>query len=199
MSRGRPRSFDRDIALHAMMQVFWARGYEGAQLADLTGAAGIAPPSFYAAFGSKEAAFLEAVNLYIETVGAAPMDALNNSVSLRDGLRSMLMASVDVALSRRPGGCLLIIGVVNCLPENEAARNCLKEARRSTRGLIEKRLKRAHAENELPREADVSQIAAFIHGVMQMISFQARDGASRAELEALVEPAIKAFDCTGGR
>lgn len=194
MSRGRPRSFDRDIALHAMMQVFWARGYEGAQLVDLTKAAGIAPPSFYAAFGSKELAFLEAVKLYIDTVGAAPMEALENSATLREGVRAMLLASVDVALSQRPRGCLLIVGVVNCLPENEAARNCLKEARQLTRGLIEKRLKRAHAENELPREADVSQIAAFIHGAMQMISFQARDGASRAELEALIEPVIKAFD-----
>lgn len=194
MSRGRPRSFDRNIALHAMMEVFWARGYEGAQLVDLTAAAGIAPPSFYAAFGSKEAAFVEAVKLYIETVGAVPMDAFNNSVSLRDGLRAMLMASVDVALSQRPGGCLLILGVVNCLPENEAARSCLKEARQVTRGLIEKRLKRAHAQNELSKEADVSQIAAFIHGAMQMISFQARDGASRAELEALVEPVIRALD-----
>lgn len=194
MSRGRPRSFDRDIALHAMMQVFWARGYEGAQLVDLTKAAGIAPPSFYAAFGSKEAAFLAAVKLYIQTVGAAPMDALDNSATLREGVRAMLRASVDVALSQRPGGCLLVLGVVNCLPENEAIRTCLKEARQVTRGLIEKRLNRAQAENELPIDADASWMAAFIHGVMQMISFQARDGASRTELEALVEPAIRALD-----
>lgn len=122
------------------------------------------------------------------------MDALSNSVSLREGVRAMLRASVDVALSQRPGGCLLILGVVNCLPENEAARNCLKQARQVTRGLIEKRLQRAQAENELPKEANVSQSAGFIHGAMQMISFQARDGASRAELEAMVEPVIKALD-----
>lgn len=55
--RGRPRSFDRDQALERVMQVFWAKGYEGAQLTDLVAAIGITPPSFYAAFGSKEAAF----------------------------------------------------------------------------------------------------------------------------------------------
>ncbi len=194
MLRGRPRSFDRDIALHAMMQVFWARGYEGAQLIDLTRAAGIAPPSFYAAFGSKEAAFLEAVELYIQTVGAGPMDALEAAPTLREGLRAMLLASVDVALSQSPGGCLLILGVVNCLPENETARNCLKEARRVTRLLIEKRLERARVEHELPKDAEIFSISSFFHGAMQMISFQARDGASRTELEALVEPAIKAVD-----
>ena len=70
-ARGRPRGFDRDLALERLMQVFWAKGYEGAQLNDLTAAIGVKPPSFYAAFGSKEAAFREAIDLYIATIGAA--------------------------------------------------------------------------------------------------------------------------------
>lgn len=191
--RGRPRSFDRDAALQAMMEVFWARGYEGAQLVDLTAAAGIAPPSFYAAFASKEAAFREAVDHYIATVGARPMQALNDAESLREGLERMLRASIDVALSTRPGGCLLILGVVNCLPENEPARAHLKAARRKTRELIHARLERARATGELPPDRDPRQCAAFIHGVMQAISFQARDGATRAELEALIAPVLDAL------
>lgn len=188
--RGRPRGFDRNAALHAMMEVFWARGYEGAQLIDLTAAAGIAPPSFYAAFGSKEAAFCEAVDHYIATVGARPMQELDDTTTLREGLERMLRASVDVALSTCPGGCLLILGVVNCLPENEHARAHLKTARIKTRELIHARLKRARMAGELPLDCDILQRAAFIHGVMQMISFQARDGATRDELEALITPTL---------
>jgi AcrR family transcriptional regulator len=191
--RGRPRRFDRDVALRAMMDVFWSRGYEGAQLVDLTAAAGIAPPSFYAAFGSKEAAFFEAVDHYIATIGAKPRQALDSGATLRDGVENMLRASIDVALFARPGGCLLILGVVNCLSENEQARAHLKAARGKTRELIRARLERARTAGELPSGFDTVQCAAFLHGITQMISFHARDGANRAELEALIAPALLAL------
>ncbi|CAH1673917.1 TetR/AcrR family transcriptional regulator [Chelatococcus asaccharovorans] len=188
--RGRPRSFDRDLALEKVMEVFWAKGYEGAQLTDLTAAIGVTPPSFYAAFGTKEAAFREAVDLYVATVGSAPMRALEMAGTIRDGVRAMLAGSIDVALSTKPGGCLLILGVVNCLPENLPAREHLSQARRKTVALIAARLERGTREGELPTGTNVAQLAAFYHGVLQAISFQARDGASRAELEALIEPAL---------
>lgn len=193
-ARGRPRGFDRDLALERLMQVFWAKGYEGAQLNDLTAAIGVKPPSFYAAFGSKEAAFREAIDLYIATIGAAPMRALEAAATVRAGLRAMLEGSVAVALSAKPGGCLLILGVVNCLPVNEAARAHLLNARRKTVALVADRLRRGVADGELPAGTDIARLAAFFHGIMQAISFQARDGATRAELLALIDPALRALD-----
>jgi len=193
-ARGRPRGFDRDQALERLMQVFWARGYEGAQLNDLTAAIGVKPPSFYAAFGSKEDAFREAIDLYIATIGSAPMRALEEAATVRDGLRAMLEGSVAVALSAKPGGCLLILGVVNCLPANEAVRAHLLNARRKTVELVAARLRRGVVDGELPVDTDIPRLAAFFHGIMQAISFQARDGATRADLYALIEPALRAID-----
>lgn len=188
--RGRPRSFDRDHALERVMELFWVKGYEGAQLTELTTAIGVTPPSFYAAFGSKEAAFREAVDLYVATVGSAPMRALEDATTVRDGVQSMLEGSIDVALSTKPGGCLLILGVVNCLPENLSAREHLLRARRKTIELIGARLERGLREGDLPTDTNVAQLAAFYHGILQAISFQARDGATRAELEALIGPSL---------
>jgi AcrR family transcriptional regulator len=188
--RGRPRSFDRDHALERVMEVFWAKGYEGAQLNDLIAAIGVTPPSFYAAFGSKEAAFCEAVDLYMNTVGARSRAALDNAATAKEALRDMLRVSVDVSLSAKPGGCLLILGVVNCLPGNETARDHLLAARRKTVKVIVSRLKRGIREGDLPPDTNIHDLANFFHGVVQAISFQARDGATRRQLEALIEPAL---------
>lgn len=193
-SRGRPRNFDRQSALQAMMDVFWMRGYEGAQLTDLTAAAGINPPSFYAAFGSKEAAFCEAVDHYVATVGNATRMALEQPATLRESLRKMLISSIDVALSQHPGGCMLILGVVNCLPASEDAREYLRQARQNAFDIMKARIERARTEGELSRQADVEQLATFFWAIVQSISFQARDGASRQTLESLIEPALRIID-----
>jgi AcrR family transcriptional regulator len=54
---GRPHAFDPGAALERAMHVFWAKGYEGASLSDLTRAMRINRPSLYAAFGNKEELF----------------------------------------------------------------------------------------------------------------------------------------------
>src|SRR5580700_8501585 len=63
--RGRPRAFDPDVALERAMHVFWAKGYEGAALSDLTRAMRINRPSLYAAFGNKEQLFRKVLDRYM--------------------------------------------------------------------------------------------------------------------------------------
>lgn len=197
--RGRPRTFDRGEALVRAMEVFWVKGYEGAQLVDLTAAMGINPPSFYAAFESKMQIFREAVSLYVETVGATSVNALNHAQTARAGLQAMLNCNIDVALSNRAGGCLMVLGVVNNLPDNIEAYAYLKAERKKLRSLICKRIKRGITEGDLPVDTKANALAAYVLGVTQAISFQARDGASKAELKQLVTAAMAAVPGPSGQ
>ncbi|MGO4430809.1 TetR/AcrR family transcriptional regulator, partial [Streptomyces sp. MCAF7] len=64
MAKGRPREFDIDDALSAAVAVFWAKGYEGTTMADLSAATGLKAGSIYAAFGSKADLFKRVLDHY---------------------------------------------------------------------------------------------------------------------------------------
>lgn len=192
--RGRPRSFDRDVALQRAMEVFWAKGYEGAQLVDLTAAMGLNPPSFYAAFGSKQALFREAVALYLATAGSGTMRALETAADTRRAIEAMLLASAEIALTPSSGGCMLVLGLVNALPENEEIRQYLAGLRRETVERIRERLERGVREGDLPPGTNTSGLAIFYAATIQGLSMQARDGAGREDLLNVVAAAMSALD-----
>lgn len=200
MARGRPRSFDRDAALQQAMQVFWAKGYEATQLADLTAAIGINPPSFYAAFGSKEALYREAVDLYLATVGARSMQTLSETEHIREAIKAMLLASLEVSLaSPSAGGCMVSLGLVNCQEQNASLHEHMREIRFATQRLIGQRLERAVAEGELAADTDIERLAVYFGAIIQGISLQAQDGAPRRALLGIVETAMAVLPTPGVR
>src|SRR5882757_6945436 len=93
--RGRPLSFDREVALEQAMHVFWERGYEAASISDLTAAMSITPPSLYAAFGDKEKLFLEAIERYALGPGAAGPRALKEESTARGATERWLLEAAD--------------------------------------------------------------------------------------------------------
>src|SRR5437763_11691981 len=119
MTVGRPRAFDVDAALAQALRVFWAKGYEGASLADLTEAMGINRPSLYAAFGNKEELFRRALDLYAHGPASAYRRALEEPTARRVVAR-MLCATVEMTTDpANPPGCLFVQGALACGEQSE--------------------------------------------------------------------------------
>lgn len=195
VTRGRPRSFDRDAALRAAMEVFWRRGYEGAAVSDLTQAMGINAPSLYAAFGCKEALFHEAVQLYQESEGAVPRQAMDAARDARAMVDAMLRSNIrSYTEPGKPPGCMVVLAAMLGTPENEKVCGFLTEMRNLSVADLKKRLDRHKARGTLPRTADTAAIARFYSTVLQGLSIQARDGASRRVLERIADAAMAAWD-----
>jgi AcrR family transcriptional regulator len=193
---GRPRSFDRQTALRQAMDVFWAVGYEAATLTDLQKAmGGITPPSFYAAFGSKEALFREAVELYSSTLGAPMLKALADGRTARASIEALLWAAVRAF--RKPGkprGCMLVLAAMNSAPGNRGIAEFLRKLRARRKKSIEQRLRRAIRDGELPATLDAAALASFFATVIDGLAIQARDDAPRKALEFAVQRAMDAWD-----
>ena len=188
--RGRPREFCVDHALAQALRVFWEKGYEGTSLSDLTEAMGITRPSLYAAFGNKEALFRKALDLYEREKLAYIQQALGQPTA-RKLAEAMLRGTVDnVTSEEQPHGCLGVITSVACGPESQSVREeVVKRGEFGKRALIE-RFQRAKEEGDLPAHVDPEGLLRVLIAMLQGISVQANQGATRSELERLVESGL---------
>lgn len=196
-SAGRPRAFDRARALDIAMDVFWRNGYEGASTAQLTQAMGIAPPSLYAAFGSKEALYREAIGLYQRRHGAYFGAALTASTSAREAMRAVLLgAARQFTGSGHAPGCMVATAQVQCASEHQGIAAELCGARSSAQHALRQRLELARAQGELPQDCDTAALASFFALMIQGMAVQAHDGASLATLEQVAQLAMRAWPAT---
>jgi AcrR family transcriptional regulator len=190
---GRPREFDTDAALEKAMRLFWAKGYEGTSVADLTGELGISRPSLYAAFGDKQSLFCAALERYAAGPAGYVAAALGKPTA-REVAEQLLKGAADLqAGARNPGGCLTVTGAIACGDEAEPVRQALNAHRTEGVALLRRRFEQAKAQHDLTMDSDPASLARFLAAVVYGMAVLASGGASRKELEQVIRTAMKAW------
>ena len=188
--RGRPRAFDPDLVLERAMHVFWAKGYEGASLSDLTRAMRINRPSLYAAFGNKEELFRKVLDRYVNGPLAYFGEALS-APKARDVIEQIFLGAAKMAGdSTVPSGCLMVQGA---LAVGDAAGSVRKEAtgrRAAAEVVLRRRLQRAKREGDLPQNADPAELSHYVMTVLQGMAVQ---GADQDQLRRVAQTALRAW------
>jgi AcrR family transcriptional regulator len=194
--RGRPRAFDREAALGEAMRLFWRKGFEATSITDLTAAMGIGTPSLYAAFGSKEALYAEALCHYQKKFGPLTWGRFDAAGSAKAAVEGLLMDSAAALTGGAKGeakGCMITLSSID---RDEHAELC--EMVRSSRVSVQERLvarfERAMEDGEIAKRTDVAALARYVQTVQNGMSILARDGATRAELEAVARVAMASWD-----
>jgi len=186
---GRPRKFDVEKSIQIAADLFWRKGYDGASLADLTQAMGVAPPSLYAAFGGKEALFLRVVADYSANWSRLAQEALERP-HIADALEALLGGFADFFTDgAHAPGCLILN---NALPIDAAHpfRATFAEQREAFKAALQSRLERAAQAESFRDGFDAAAAARMLVALLWGFAVEAQSGVSRDVLRAAATIAI---------
>jgi AcrR family transcriptional regulator len=173
--------------------VFWRQGYEGTSLADLTEAMGINRPSLYAAFGNKEPLFRRALDRYVDGPMAFLKVALEEP-SARVGVEALLRGfATSVADPHTPRGCLTVQGALASSADADPIRRELAARRLGGQEALRHRLRRAQEDGQLPADSSPDDLARYFDTVAQGLAVQAVGGATREQLDRVVDLALQVW------
>ncbi|WP_118180465.1 TetR/AcrR family transcriptional regulator [Paraburkholderia phosphatilytica] len=189
----RTRLFDVDKAIETATELFWRKGYERTSLADLTASIGITPPSFYFAFGSKEALFKRVLKHYVDTRLGQAEEALRQPTSR--GVAEFFLCRLAELYTdgSRPPGCLAVNCTLGGADDSGSIRAELAAQRQARQERLRKRFQDDKDRGDLPAEADPDELARYLMVVGWGLAFAAQAGATREELQRTVARALEAW------
>ena len=195
---GRPRAFDREQAVEQAMHLFWQHGYDATSLAQLKAGlgGGISAPSFYAAFGSKEALFDECVQRYLATYAQVTECLWDQSLLPRQAIETALRQSARMQCEDgHPKGCMVALGVMSApSPDNARVAHALTESRLRTRAGIVACVERAMGLGQLPQQTQPAVMATVFDSFLQGVSILARDDVPHAAINAAISQLLLTWD-----
>lgn len=191
--RGRPRKFDKDVVLGLIVKVFWAKGYAGTSLEDLSTATALSRPSLYAAYGNKLSMYQMALEVFGQRMATEAVGALATGPDLRAGLQNFYGAALDIYLGKEAEmaqGCLVFTTAVT-EARNEPEIKTMVQAQLAGMDQAVK----AHITNRAPG-ADPAAIAAATElatGTLLNLATRARAGTSRERLINIAQTTTNAI------
>lgn len=195
VAAGRKKSFNENEALRSAMDVFWAKGYAGASLTDLTKSMGINKPSLYAAFGNKEALFIKATKLYIELRMQVHSDILvEPNLPLGQRLKNYLMAVIsNQCESEQPKGCYLVLCQSELISGDipPLAANFLKEMEEAPKQLFIDIFTNDPESIKRKLHLCAYNNALSLYTLLKGTASMARSGVSAADLELVADTVLR--------
>lgn len=195
---GRPRTFDRDQAVEQALHLFWQYGYDATSLAQLKAGigSGISAPSFYAAFGSKEALFDECVQRYLATYAQVTECLWDQALPPRQAIETALRQSARMQCEDgHPKGCMVALGIMSApSPENAHLADALTHSRTRTRAGILACVERGISAGQLAANTHAPAMATVFDSFLQGISILARDNTPHEVIEAAITQILRTWD-----
>ena len=177
------------------MLVFWEKGYEGTSIHNLEQAMGLNRTSIYNAFGNKRAIFNRVLMCYKESVMSALFADLQNAPNIKEGVRRLLYGALDIHFDEdNPGGCLMVLSMLEDNQHDEQARAAMQEAFHNLKNTVQTMLSKAKKAGELSPDLDTGSMATTIATTMSGMMVLGKANFTRAALKKTINQVVSLLD-----
>jgi len=185
------KSFDSDEILDRAAKVFWAKGYEGASMAELIEATGINKGSVYNAFGTKKNLFTQALLKYDRDQRRAALielTAMNAPVAAIQALFEGLVAQSLADTERK--GCFLVNTALDLPNHDQDTEETVKAALSEFEQFFERQIELGHKTGAIPESVDPKLTAKVLLSLVVGLRVLARGVYDEDSLKALSDQAL---------
>lgn len=186
MTRARP--YDRDTALDAAMMLFWQKGFHATSLKDLEGALQMKPGSIYAAFHSKQALYLEALERYLRISRDTLAALAEREASPLSALAHFLRRFGTPEITQRGSAiCMIVKTLVDATKEEPEIQAAAKAHLATMTGDFAALFAKAIERGELPADANPQLLARKFQMSITALRFEAQRSGGDEGLSELAE------------
>ncbi|WP_431205119.1 TetR/AcrR family transcriptional regulator [Bradyrhizobium betae] len=190
--RGRPRSYEPEIALGKALDLFRKQGFAATSLDDLSEATGMNRPSLYGAFGDKRELYIKSYQRYREEARAAMVEIFRQEMPVRRRLERIFASALNIYLSGEAGprGCFTVVTAASEAVGDPEIRAMVLDGLNELDKAFASCFRKAKEKGELPESADPAVLAQVASATVHTIAIRSRARVPRKDLEAIVKGAI---------
>jgi TetR/AcrR family transcriptional repressor of nem operon len=192
---GRPREFDFNNTLELAMRAFWAKGYEATSLDDLCTATGLGRSSLYAAFGDKQSLYLSALAHYERAAITRITAAISNGKSPLDGISRFIDRIIeDIVAGPGRRGCFIGNCAAELARQDRTVASHVRQSMDRIQDTFRNALTQAREVGQLPKDADIDALAAFLMSGIQGLRLVGKANPDRAVLTDIAKVMLRCIE-----
>lgn len=198
MKAGRKRAFDKEVVLDKAMRLFWANGYSGTSVANLSSELGLNTSSLYGTFVNKEQLFKDALAHYQKQyvdVNYSHLVAPSNA-TLKERLQVCFYGLIELfASDETPRGCLLVksLNESDSVAFPEDAVVYMQKLGTEIQQILTDLFSSGIAKTDMPQGQTAEKQANYLLSVSYGLAVQAKAGLVEEELKSTMDHALNSI------
>ena len=192
---GRVAKFDREAAVETCMHDIWRFGYEACSVKSISERLGITRSSFYNAFGSREALFLEVLEQYKQHIPSKSLNTASKSTPIKRLLTDFYWdVCRRLASDPEARGCLGVNSIVELVGIDEKLGPAVQDAILHSFQRFERLLAVASTKGEIVDDGQLRDKALSLQNLVLGLCMMSKIIHSYDDLKRVADLTLKGLD-----